>query len=140
MNGEIFIDTNILVYAHDRDAGKRHERAKQLVTDLWRQEQWPSVSVQVLQELYVNLYRKGISIPEARTTVQDYAAWNVVENRFSLLEEGIDEMERWQLSFWDSLILAAARRAGASVIYSEDFSSQQDYGGIRVQNPIISED
>ena len=98
------------------------------------------MSVQVLQELYVNLYRKGISIPEARTTVQDYAAWNVVENRFSLLEEGIDEMERWQLSFWDSLILAAARRAGASVIYSEDFSSQQDYGGIRVQNPIISED
>jgi len=135
MIADRFVDTNILVYAHDRDAGEKHETAKRLVAGFWREAKWPALSVQVLQELYVNLYRKGVSLVEAKEAVSDYAAWQVVENTVSLLEAGIDEMRRWQLSFWDSLIVAAARQAGASVIYSEDMSADQDYAGIRVENP-----
>lgn len=137
MPAEVFIDTNILVYAHDKDAGRKHEAAKKLVTELWQQDQWPCLSVQVLQELYVNLQRKGVSIIEARETVKDYTTWRVVENSVALLEEGMDEMERWKLSFWDSLILAAARRMAASIIYSEDLSDTQDYEGIRILNPFV---
>jgi predicted nucleic acid-binding protein len=135
MSADCFVDTNILVYAHDREAGDKHEIAKRLVATLWREPKWPAVSVQVLQELYVNLHRKGVSLVEARETVGDYAAWQVVDNTLSLLEAGIDEMGRWQISFWDSLIVAAARQAGVSVIYSEDLSANQDYAGLRVVNP-----
>lgn len=137
MPAEVFIDTNILVYAHDKDAGKKHEAAKNLVMEFWQQDRWPCLSVQVLQELYVNLQRKGVPSVETRETVKDYTAWHVVENSVSLLEEGMDEMERWKLSFWDSLILAAARRMAASIIYSEDLSETQDYEGIRILNPFV---
>ncbi len=137
MPADIFIDTNILVYAHDLDAGHKHNIAKRFVAELWQQPNWPGVSVQVLQELYVNLYRKGIPTLEARETVQDYAAWHVVESSVSLLEEGMDETERWRLSLWDGLIVAAARRIAASVIYSEDLSDTQDYAGIRIVNPFV---
>lgn len=137
MNAECFVDTNILVYAHDQDAGGKHKTAKRLVAGLWKQRVWPVVSVQVLQELYVNLHRKGVSIAEAKEVVGDYSAWQVVENTVSVLEAGIDEMRRWQFSFWDSLILAAARQAGVSVIYSEDMSDSQDYAGLRVENPFV---
>ena len=135
MSANTFVDTNILVYAHDRDAGEKHNVGRQLVIELWQASEWPSLSVQVLQELYVNLLKKGVTMAEARATVQDYAAWNVVENTVALLENGIGEMERWGLSFWDSLVLAAARHTAATLIYSEDLSSEQDYGGIRVVNP-----
>lgn len=137
MADSVFIDTNILVYAHDLDAGRRHETAKQLIQDLWSKPAWPCISVQVLQELAVNLMRKGVSLQDARGIARDYAAWRVVENTVPLLEAALDEMARWQLSFWDSLILAAAREAGASVIYSEDLGAGQDYGGIRVENPFV---
>lgn len=135
MPAECFVDTNILVYAHDCQAGGKHRAAKDLVANFWKDDRWPSISVQVLQEFYVNLQRKGVPEVEARAAVKDYAAWRVVENTVTLLEAGIDEMQRWQLSFWDGLILAAARHAGARVIHSEDLSDTEDYGGLRVRNP-----
>ena len=137
MADSVFIDTNVLVYAHDLDAGRRHETAKQLIQAPWSRPVWPCVSGQVLQELAANLMRKGVSLRDAREIARDYAAWGVVENTVPLLEAALDEMARWQLSFWDSLILAAARAAGAAVIYSEDLGAGQDYGGIRVENPFV---
>jgi predicted nucleic acid-binding protein len=137
MADSVFVDTNVLVYAHDVDAGRRHETARQLIQALWNQPVWPCISVQVLQELAVNLMRKGVSLQDARAIAHDYAAWGVVENTVPLLDAALDEMARWRLSFWDGLILAAAREAGASVIYSEDLSAGQDYGGIRVENPFV---
>lgn len=138
MHGDVFIDTNILVYAHDRDAGKRHEQARMRVAELWQRQSLPWVSVQVLQEFFVNLHRKGVPLSEARSAIQDYSTWRVVENTVSLLERGLLEMERWQLSFWDGLILAAARQAGATTLWSEDFNEGQDYGGVAVVNPLRS--
>ncbi|MBT6147360.1 MAG: PIN domain nuclease, partial [Gemmatimonadetes bacterium] len=83
-----------------------------------------------------NLVRKEVSQAEARRTIVDYGAWYVVDNDQALLLEGIDLQARWQVSFWDSLILAAAQRAKAGVIWSEDFNTAQDYGGIVAVNPV----
>jgi predicted nucleic acid-binding protein len=135
---DLFIDTNVLVYAHDVDAGKKHDRAKSLVTEVWRSEPLPWISVQVLQELLVSLRRKEVPFAETRDTVEDYARWRVVQNTVQIVKIGLNEMERWQLSFWDALILAAARQAGATQVWSEDFSDAQDYGGIRVVNPFVA--
>jgi len=135
-SSQIFVDTNILVYAHDRDAADKHQVAKDRVAELWLLPISPAISVQVLQELYVNLIRKEISQAEARRTVVDYGAWHVVDNDQALLLEGIDLQTRWQSSFWDALILAAARRARAGVIWSEDFNTTQDYDGIVAVNPL----
>ena len=135
MPADIFIDTNVIVYAHDVDAGVKHEQAKQLMLELWRSNPLPWLSVQVLQELLVTLRRKGVAISDARETVEAYMRWRVVANSVELLKAGITEMERWQLSLWDGLILAAARSMGVTTVYSEDLSDEQDYGGLRVANP-----
>jgi predicted nucleic acid-binding protein len=134
---DLFVDTNILVHALDRDAGVRHEKAKELVAGLWRADSWPAVSVQVLQELFVNLCRRGAAPADARDCVRDFSRWHVVENTVPLMEDGIIEMERWRISFWDGLILAAARRSGAAELLTEDLSHGQDYGGIHAVNPFM---
>ena len=133
---QIFVDTNLLVYAHDRDAAGRHEKAKALVAELWRRPMMPAISVQVLQELYVNLIRKQVSDIEARETIADYRSWHVVDNDAMLLMEGIEIRERLQSSFWDGLILAAAKRARASLIWSEGFNTGQTYDGVIAVNPL----
>lgn len=135
MPADFFIDTNVLVYAHDLDAGAKHEKAKRLLADLWLSKPLPWISVQVLQELLVTLRRKGVSATDASETVEAYTRWRVVENDVDLLRAGMAEMERWQLSFWDGLILAAARRARVRTILSEDLSHEQNYHGVKVENP-----
>ena len=132
----VFIDTNILVYAHDADAGPRHVIAQQKVTALWSAPLPPSVSVQVLQELYVNLVRKGATAKAARELVTDYFVWDVVPNSAGLLQTAMTGVERWKISLWDSLIIAAARQAGAGVLWSEDLNEGQDYDGVVVLNPL----
>ena len=135
MTADVFIDTNVLVYAHDLNAGEKHEKAKKLLTGLWYSKPLPWISVQVLQELLVTLRRKGLPLSTARETVEAYTRWRVVENDLDLFRSGMAEMERWQLSFWDGLILAAARRTRVATLLSEDLSKEQDYGGIRIKNP-----
>jgi len=135
MPADVFIDTNILVYAHDLDAGRKHDVARELLSGFWRSKPWPWISVQVLQELLVTMRRKGVAAHDVRGTVHDYMRWRVVENSVDLLRASMEEMDRWQLSLWDSIIIAAARSVGANRIYSEDLSEEQDYGGIRIVNP-----
>jgi predicted nucleic acid-binding protein len=137
MSARVFVDTNILVYAHDLDAGEKHERAKRRVAELWSRPTPPALSVQVLQELFVSLQRRGVTRVAAREVVEDYLHWRVVENTGDLLLEGIAAMDRWSLSFWDALIVAAARKAGAKELWSEDLNVGQDYGGVKVVNPLV---
>lgn len=136
-NDQIFVDTNILVYAHDRDAADKYLRARERVAELWHRPLSPAISVQVLQELYVNLIRKGVPDQEARQTIADYRAWQVIDNDGALLMEAIDLRKRLQMSFWDALILAAAKRAQVSAIWSEDFNTGQNYEGIVAVNPLL---
>jgi len=136
MNVDIFVDTNILVYAHDRDAKEKHAKAKGLVELLWESRQMPSLSVQVLQELHVNLLRKGIEIEHSGRICSRYLSWRVVDNTRHLFQRGLADQRRWQLSYWDALIVAAARQAGASTLWSEDLNEGQNYDGVVVVNPL----
>jgi predicted nucleic acid-binding protein len=138
MSDKYFVDTNILVYAHDTSAGAKHERAKALVQDLWRQGAGV-VSTQVLQELCVNIRRKAghpVDLRTAREIVADYLSWRVVTNTGESILEALQLEERYQISFWDALIVQAAEASGAAVLYSEDLSDGQAYSGVRVVNPL----
>ncbi len=139
MTGKAFVDTNILVYAHDRGAGPKHELAKDLVRRLWT-DQTGSLSTQVVVEFYVNVRRKArnpVSLAEARSLVEDYLHWHVVVNDGETILHALDLEARYQVSFWDALILRAAQRSGAPILYSEDLSNGQSYGRVRVVNPFV---
>lgn len=131
-----FVDTNILVYAHDLDAGKKHVIARDKIKDLWQRTVPPCTSIQVLQELYVNLIRKGAACRTARDIVMNYLRWEIVVNDGPLLLRGMECADRWRLSFWDGLIVAAAIKAEAKLLWSEDLNSGQNYGGVIVVNPL----
>ncbi len=133
---DIFLDTNILIYAHDLDAGDKHDKALQLVRQFWDRREVPSLSIQVLQEMHVTLIRKGVSVEASADTVQRYLSWRVIHNTKTTLRQAFDVQQRWQLSFWDAAIVTAAQQAGATILWSEDFNSGQDYGGVTVINPL----
>ena len=133
---QIFVDTNILVYAHDLDAGKKHRIARDRISGLWRRDLLLSIGVHVLQEFYVNLIEKKIPVPLARETVTNHLEWEVIDKDRSLFLEGLRWKERWRLSYWDGTILAAAHRAKAKEVWSEDLNPDQEYNDIKVVNPL----
>ena len=139
MSDKYFVDTNILVYAHDRGSGRRHELARELVRELWEGRSGV-LSTQVLQELYVNLRRKAarpLDVAAARQLVEDYLSWKVVVNDGAAVLRAIDLEGRYSLSFRDALIIDAAHSADAALIYSEDLGHGQRYGVIEVRNPFV---
>lgn len=141
MSVRYFVDTNILLYAHDRAAGPKHERAKKILAELWR-TQSGFLSTQVLQEFIVNLRRKVANPPDPQTIqeiLRDYLTWPLVINSGDSILAALDIEERFRVSFWDALILQAAQACGADVLLSEDLSDGQSYGKIRVVNPLKSE-
>ena len=140
MSDKYFVDTNILVYAHDRSAGTKHDRARSLIEQLWASGEGV-VSTQVLQELCLNLRRKvrhPLPIEEVRKLIKDYSSWEVITDTAESVIEALDIESRYKLSFWDALIICAAETAGVSVLYSEDLSPGQRYRGIQVVNPLVS--
>ena len=139
MSDKYFVDTNILMYAHDKAAGAKHERAKALVEELWR-DRTGVVSTQVLQELSVNLRKKVRQPVDAKATrdiVADYLAWQVIVNGGEAILDALDIEKRYQISFWDALIVQAAQSSGAEVLYSEDLADGQRYASIQVLNPFV---
>ena len=137
MSDKSFVDTNILVYAHDGAAGFRHLRAKALVEQLWDSGQGV-LSTQVLQEFCFSLRRKlarPLGAAEIRRIVQPYLAWEVVLNTAQAAIEALEVGARYKISYWDALVLHAAEYASAGVLYTEDFSHGQKYGGVKVVNP-----
>ena len=140
MNDKCFVDTNILVYAHDRSAGPKHERARALIEELWSSGQGV-LSTQVLQEFYINVRRKAahpLSKDETRRTVQDYLNWKVVVSTPESVIRALDIEDRYGISFWDALIVASAEICGASILYTEDLAHGQVYASIRAVNPFAS--
>lgn len=139
MSDKFFVDTNILIYAHDTSAGLKHQRARALVEDLWNSGRGV-VSTQVLQELCINLRRKvspPLPIEDLRLLIRDYLTWEVVSNGPASVLRALDIEERYQTSFWDALIIQAAENSGAGVVYSEDLPAGQHYGETQVVNPLI---
>ena len=139
MSDRFFVDTNLLVYAHDSSGGVKHERARGLVERLWH-ERTGVLSTQVLQELYVSLRKARHPLPasDARQIVADYLRWEIVVNTGESVVEAAELEERYRLSFWDALIIQAAGASGAETLYSEDLSHGQVYGAVRVLNPLLS--
>jgi predicted nucleic acid-binding protein len=99
------------------------------------------VSTHILQELVVNLRRKTrqpLDAKAIRDIITDYLSWHVVANDGDSILEALDVQERYQISFWDALVIQAARVSGAEVLYSEDLSDGQLYGSVQVINPLLS--
>ena len=132
----IFIDTNILLYAHDNNAGHKQIIASKKLEKLWNNPYPPAISVQVLQEFYVNLNKRKVANQLAWEIIQNYLCWEVIENTVSILTEAVSIQKRYQLSFWDASIIAAAKHAKAQELWSEDLSNGQVYDGMLVVNPL----
>jgi predicted nucleic acid-binding protein len=135
--GRTFVDTNVLLYAHDASETEKQPIARALLEELWA-DRSGVLSTQVLQEFYVVATRKfdpAMRRSEAREIVALYATWSVVQIDVGLILDATALEERAQLSFWDALIVEAARRAGAMRLVSEDLQDGRLIVGIAIENP-----
>ena len=140
MNGAVFVDTNVFVYA--RDAGEKHKQAAAMawIERLWR-EQRGRTSMQVLSEYYVTVTRKlkpGLSRDDARDDIGSLSAWKPRATDLELLTAAHEVERRHQLSWWDALIVAAAQLQNCSLLLTEDLHDGAVIGGLAVMNPFTS--
>lgn len=136
MTAKTFVDTNILVYAHDIDQARKHDVAREILIELM-QDRCGALSPQVLQEFYVTVTRKiakPLSRREARAIVEDYSVWCIDTTAAEVVAAFRIEDEA-KISFWDALICASAAKAGAEILLSEDMNARQEIAGVRIQNP-----
>ena len=136
MMEKTFVDTNVLIYAHDIDAKAKHEVAKAVLRELWSVRNGV-LSMQVLQEFYVNVTRKIASpLPKdaARLVVSSYSIW-CTETTAAEIAAAFRIEDESRIGFWDALIVASAAKAGAVRILSEDLNAQQMIAGIKIENP-----
>jgi predicted nucleic acid-binding protein len=136
MPGRVFLDTNILVYAQDGSAGEKQRRCREVVAALAGSGDGV-ISTQVLQEFFVAVTRKlGVSPLAAKGVMKTFDVFEIVQVSPALIQEAVDCSVLNQLSFWDSLILAAASAAGCTTVFSEDLSAGQQVLGVKIQNPL----
>lgn len=138
MTAKFFIDTNVLVYAASRadDDQSKRQAARALLArpDIY-------FSAQVLQEFYsvaVNKQRLGMTHDEAVAVLQSLAAFPVCPISRELVMEAVELRQRYQISYWDAAIIAAAKQMGCNAIYSEDLNPGQDYQAVIVINPFAA--
>ena len=133
----VFVDTNVLVYSYDADAGQKHDTARSVLIDLWG-SRTGAVSTQVLQEFYVTVTR---NLPEplakraARDVIDTYQAWPVHRPGVDDVIMASELEERHQLSFWDALVIVSAQRSGARTLLSEDLQDGRRVGELVIVNP-----
>jgi predicted nucleic acid-binding protein len=135
-----FVDTNILIYAHDISAGQKHIRARELIRSLWDSGEG-CLSIQVLQEFYVNVTQKvekPLGKTEAAQIISDLGVWDVHRPTVDDIQRAIRLQIRYQTSFWDAMILASATQMGCQTIWSEDLNVGQKYGSATVISPFES--
>jgi predicted nucleic acid-binding protein len=137
---KIFLDTNIIVYAYDSSANKKHRIAKHILIDLWDSGRG-LVSTQVLQEFYVTVTQK---IPEsldkklATQIIKDLLHWDVLIDDGDAIIEAIDIQTKHKFSFWDAMIIQAAINGGAEMILSENLGNDRKIKGMIIKNPFES--
>lgn len=138
MNGDrVFVDTNVIVYAYDKDAGKKHRIAADIMKDLWRSGRG-TISTQILQEFFVTLTKKisaPMDISVVRETIRRLSKWDVAIIDVDTIIRATELQERYNYSFWDSLVVAAAIASGVRTIFAEDLSDGQTIEGITIKNP-----
>jgi predicted nucleic acid-binding protein len=136
MSAKVFVDTNVLVYAYDINAGSKRQTAQYVLLNLW-QERSGAVSMQVLQEFYSTVIRKLVSPlakDKARLIANRFARWCVTTTPAEIRQAFRIEDEA-RINFWDAMIVAAAIKSGATRILSEDLNSGQVIAGIQIENP-----
>jgi predicted nucleic acid-binding protein len=130
-----FVDTNVLLYAVDPSDARKQEQARAWIDALW-QKGTGRLSWQVLNEFCVNATRKaGMPQASARSTVEALSHWEPVGFSIGLLQRGWHWTDEAHISYWDSLILAAAERAGCRWLLSEDFQTGRQFGEVTIISP-----
>jgi predicted nucleic acid-binding protein len=134
-DAKVFLDTNVLVYAQDEDAGTKRARARALISEV-AEAGSGVISTQVLQEFHVVATRKLRIAPlQSKAVLQSFRLFEIVHISPRLVDDAIDRSVLAMLPFWDALIVAAAKSAGCTTLYSEDLNPGQQIAGIRVSNP-----
>jgi predicted nucleic acid-binding protein len=137
MSDKVFLDANILLYAHDTGAPNKQRRSRDVIANLVDSGEGV-ISTQVMQEFFVAATRKlGVSPLAAKAVLKTLTVFEIVQVSPSLIHEAIDCAVVNTLSFWDALILAAAASAGCVTMYTEDLNHGQIILGVRVQNPFV---
>lgn len=133
----VFVDSNVFVYSRDKSEREKQPRARAWLEELWESRRG-RVSAQILEEFYVTVTRKldpGLSTQEARSDVRALGAWNPVAIDHSLLPAAWEIEDRYGFSFWDSLVLAAARRLDCGYVLTEDLQDGQEVEGMQIVDP-----
>jgi predicted nucleic acid-binding protein len=134
-----FVDTNVLLYAVSTlpDEAVKSSKARAILAD-----RSLVLSVQVLQEFYVQATRKSRPDPltheEAIGFIRSWRRFRTEDITIGILDDALDIKARYQLSYWDSAVIAAAKAAGCTEVWSEDMNDGQDYGGVKVVNPFVA--
>jgi len=132
---KIFIDTNLFVYTLDKNDVSKRDKARSVIKRVVEDHQ-PVISTQVIKEFYVVATTKLKADPiVVKNIIHNFHNMEVIQNDLELIEQAIDLSVLSQLSFWDSLIIAAAEKANCEVVFSEDLNSGQTYRGVIVKNP-----
>jgi len=132
-----FVDTDVVLYAHDVTAGDKHSRARALLQELWESRDG-CISIQVLQEFYVNATRKiakPLDVSTAKEVIADMSHWHTHTPAADDVLGAISIQQHSGISFWDAMIVRSAAELGCQVLYSEDLNHGQSYCGVRVENP-----
>jgi predicted nucleic acid-binding protein len=132
-----FVDTNILIYAHDLSSGKKHASARKLLQELWQSGEG-CLSIQVLQEFYVNVTQKVARPLASETAMQiiaDLSVWQIHRPAVEDILDAIRLQDRYQTSFWDAMIIVSAAQLGCHTLWSEDLNPGQVYDQVTVLSP-----
>lgn len=135
MTAPVFVDTNVFLYALDRSVPAKLVAARE-----WRDALWKTglgrTSFQVLQEFYVKVAAKWpAGRYDVRIEIGDLLAWRPAVVNMTVLELGWKLQERYSLSFWDALIVAAAKSLDCGYLLTEDLQTGQNLDGVRVISP-----
>jgi predicted nucleic acid-binding protein len=137
MTVTVFVDTNVFVYSRDATEPEKRELATAWLGDLWEMRQGRT-SFQVLNEYYVTVTRKleqSLPLSQARADVQDLLTWDPVSLSESLLNDAWSLEDRFGFSWWDSLIVAAARASGSEYLLTEDLQHGQRVDALEIVSP-----
>jgi predicted nucleic acid-binding protein len=136
MPGKIFLDSNILLYAQDAASPEKQRRSRDVIGQLADSGDGV-ISTQVMQEFFVAATRKlRVSPLAAKAVLKTFTVFEIVTTGPALIHDAIDCSVLNAISFWDSLIFAAAASAGCNIVYTEDLNHGQVIMGVKVQNPL----
>ena len=139
MNDKIFVDTNILVYVRDSSESEKQIKAQKWLEFLWKNESG-RLSTQVMNEYYVTVTQKlkpGLSKQQARSDLRALSVWKPLDITADLIEAAWDIQDKYQYSWWDSLIVTSALFLGCTYLLSEDMHHEHQVGDLKIINPFL---